>query len=81
MNIISSPQKFPKWNVPIGIIELSEDKSDTGSVPEDSEESESPDVAPIQVKVINPVKDVKWNDERDDIEYDEIIITDKEKDI
>ncbi len=81
MNIISKPQKFPKWNVPIGGIELSEDKSDTGSVPDESSDSEAP-AAPIEVKITNaPAKDIKWNDERDDIEYDEIVLTDEEKDI
>ncbi len=81
MNIISKPQKFPKWNVLIGGIELSESKDDTGSVPEESSDSEAP-AAPLEVKVTNtPVKEVKWNDERDDIEYDEIVLTDEEKDI
>ncbi len=62
---------------------MSEDKSDTDSVTEsDNTEDETPEVTPLEVKITNtPVKDTKWNDDRDDIEYDEIIITKEEMDI
>ncbi len=64
---------------------MPEDTSDTDSVSEsDNKEDEAP--APkteaLEVKITNtPVKDTKWNDDRDDIEYDEIIITKEEMDI
>ncbi len=64
---------------------MSEDKSDTVSDTEsDNVEDETPDPKPeaLEVKITNvPVKDTKWNDDRDDIEYDEIIITKEEMDI
>jgi len=61
---------------------LDEAHADTDSVSEESTDSEAPPVSPIEVKITNnPVKDVKWDDERDDIEYDEIILTKEEMDI
>ncbi len=52
----------------------------TDSVSEESTDSEVPPV--VEVKVTNtPVKEVKWDDEKDDIEYDEIILTKEEMDI
>jgi len=49
-----------------------EDKSDT-KISEDS---------PIQVKITNPLKkEVQWNDSKDDIEYDELTLSDEDMDI
>ncbi len=37
---------------------------------------------PLEVKVTNPdKKETKWNDDRDDMEYDEIILTKEDMDI
>ncbi len=83
MNIYSNPQKFHKWNVPIGIIELSESKDEPVSDTEESSDSESPDVTPpLEVKITNnPVKEKSIYDECDDSEYDEIKLTKEEMDI
>ncbi len=59
------------------------------SIPPDSvseepkdEVSEVPPVTPIEVKVTNTIKkEFSIYDERDDIEYDEIILTKDEMDI
>jgi len=58
-------------------------KDDTGSAPDDDKvEEDAPAVTPLEVKVTNtPTKDVKWNDDRDDMEYDEIVLTDEDKNI
>jgi len=50
----------------------------------ESTDSEAPPPKPeaIEVKITNsPVKEVKWNDEVDDQEYYEIVLTDDEKNI
>ncbi len=62
---------------------MSESKDETGSDPEESTDSESPDVTPpLEVKIINnPVKEKSIHDECDDIEYDEIKLTKEEMDI
>jgi len=59
-------------------------KEDTGSAPDDDKvEEEAPAVTPpIEVKVTNtPVKEVKWNDDKDDTEYDIIVLSDEDKNI
>ncbi len=49
---------------------------------QESPDSEAPSVPPLEVKITNnPVKDVKWNDDKDDIEYDEIVLTKEDMDI
>ncbi len=58
-----------------------EDSSPTDSVSEESTDDEVPPVTPIEVKVIAQPKLKEWNDEKDDIEYDEIILTKEEMDI
>ncbi len=50
----------------------------------DSSESTSPEPKEVtmNVKITNPEKkEVKWNDDRDDMEYDEIILTKEDMDI
>ncbi len=55
---------------------------DTEAPPQESPDSEAPAVKPLEVVVKNtPVKDVNWNDDRDDIEYEEIILSKEDKDI
>ncbi len=52
------------------------------SVSEETTVDEVPPVTPLEVKVINtPKKEFSIYDERDDIEYDEIILTKDEMDI
>jgi len=37
---------------------------------------------PLEVKISNPPKkEVQWNDSKDDIEYDELTLSDEDKDI
>ncbi len=61
---------------------VDESKDDTGSVPEESSDSEAPAVTPLEVKVTNtPVREKHWNDEVDDIEYERIILTKEDMDI
>ncbi len=55
---------------------MSKDTSDSDS--QESPDSEAP-TPPLEVKVTN--KESKWNDSRDDIEYEEIILSDEDKDI
>ncbi len=54
---------------------------DTGSVPEESSDSEAPSL-PLEVKITNPTK-IKpdFYESKDDIEYEEIILSDEDKDI
>ncbi len=55
---------------------------DTETPSQESPDSEAPSVAPLEVKVTNePVKDTKWNDDKDDLEYEEIILTKEDMDI
>ena len=45
----------------------------------DEKISESP---PLEVKITNsPKKELKWNDSKDDIEYDELTLSDEDMDI
>ncbi len=60
---------------------VDEAKADTDSVSEESTDDEAPAVTPIEVKVIAQTKPTEWNDDKDDIEYDEIILTNEEMDI
>ncbi len=58
---------------------MSEDK-ETPS--QESPDSEAPSAPPLEVKITNqPIKNINWNDTIDDIEYDEIILSDEDKDI
>ncbi len=55
---------------------------DTPPPAEESPDSETPVVKPLEVKITNPTKSSKeWNDSCDDIEYDEIVISKEDKDI
>jgi len=37
---------------------------------------------PLPVKLVNtPVKDVKWNDSKDDIEYESLAVSEEDMDI
>ncbi len=51
-------------------------------LPDNSEDSEaeSEPVQPLEVKVTNP-KDIKWNDSKDDSEYEDLGITDEDMNI
>ncbi len=60
---------------------MDEDSSPTDSVSDESTDSEVPPVTPIEVIVKSQPKLTAWNDEKDDIEYDEIILTKDEMDI
>ncbi len=60
---------------------VDEAQADTDSVSEESTDDEAPPVTPIEVIVKSQPKLTAWNDEKDDIEYDEIILTKEEMDI
>ncbi len=54
---------------------------DTGSAPEESSDSKAPPL-PLDVKITNPTKPKPdFYDSKDDLEYEEIILTDEDKDI
>jgi len=49
---------------------------------EDITEEKISEPAPLEVKITNsPKKEVQWNDSKDDIEYDELTLSDEDKDI
>jgi len=49
---------------------------------EDTSEEKISEPSPLEVKVTNtPTKDVRWDDSKDDSEYDDLGITDEDKDI
>ncbi len=49
---------------------------------EDTSDTKISEDTPLEVKVTNsPKKDVQWNDSKDDSEYDDLGITDEDKDI
>jgi len=49
---------------------------------EDITEEKISEPIPLEVKITNsPKKEVKWNDSKDDIEYDELTLSDEDKDI
>ncbi len=55
--------------------------SEEPEVEEPTEEKISESV-PLEVKVTNsPKKEVQWNDSKDDIEYDDLGITEEDMDI
>ncbi len=46
------------------------------------EEPKEDDSTPLEVKITNsPKKEVQWNDSKDDIEYDDLGITEEDMDI
>jgi len=55
---------------------------DTETPSQESPDSEAPTVKPLEVKVTNPVTPKpSFYDAKDDIEYEEIILSDEDKDI
>ncbi len=55
---------------------------DTPTPSEESPDSETPVVKPLEVTITNPTKLAKaWNDSVDDMEYDEIVLSKEDKDI
>ncbi len=60
---------------------MSESKDDTASVADDDKVEEEAPAVPIKVELTNAPKITKWNDDKDDIEYNEIVLTDEEKNI
>jgi len=76
---ISINWKGQKFHLPSdlrGLTELDEEAV------EDITEEKISEPSPLEVKVTNtPVKDIKWNDSKDDIEYDELTLSDEDKDI
>ncbi len=55
---------------------------DTPTPSEESPDSETPVVKPLEVKITNPTKSAQaWNDSVDDMEYDEIVLSKEDKDI
>ncbi len=68
--------KYLQQYAPRGLI-VSED---TPTPAEESPDSETPVVTPLEVKVTNKIER-KWNDDVDDIEYDEITLSKEDMDI
>ncbi len=59
---------------------MSDNQENTES--SDSTSPESKEEVPLNVKITNPdKKESKWNDDRDDMEYDEIILSKEDMDI
>jgi len=55
---------------------LADESVEDPEVPKISEEK------PLEVKISNPPKkELQWNDSKDDIEYDELTLSDEDKDI
>ncbi len=50
-------------------------------LPDNSEESKEEVDTTLSVKVTNQVKETKWNDSKDDSEYDELDITEEDMNI
>ncbi len=51
-------------------------------VEEPTDKKISDDVPPLEVKITNsPKKEVQWNDSQDDIEYEDLGITEEDMDI
>ncbi len=49
---------------------------------EDTQETKISEKKPVEVKITNsPKKEVQWNDSKDDIEYDELTLSDEDMDI
>jgi len=49
-------------------------------LPDNSEESPE-ETAPLEVKVTNQSKESRWDDSKDDVEYDDLGITAEDMDI
>jgi len=54
---------------------------DTETPSQESPDSEAPPVEPLEVKIISKPTKPELYDSQDDIEYEEIIVTDEDKDI
>ncbi len=49
---------------------------------EDTTEEKISEPSPLEVKITNsPKKEVQWNDSKDDVEYDDLGITEEDMDI
>ncbi len=56
--------------------------SNDEEIQDNAEDPKTEELKPLEVKITNnPVKDKKWDDSQDDIEYQELGITDEDRNI
>jgi len=61
---------------------LNQRGSTVSDTDEDITEEKISEPSPLEVTIKNPPKkEVQWNDSKDDIEYDELTLSDEDKDI